>query len=134
MQRRFTMDRSQEIVKQEEKNIEKTKELYKATPAVDIYENEDEILIYADMPGVVKDDISVDIDNGTLSISGVRKLSVTGSVTYEEFSDVEYVRNFSVPQTIDVEKVEAELKNGVLRLHLPKSEAAKPRQIEIKTA
>jgi len=86
------------------------------------------------MPGVVKDDISVDIDNGTLSISGVRKLSVTGSVTYEEFSDVEYVRNFSVPQTIDVEKVEAELKNGVLRLHLPKSEAAKPRQIEIKTA
>jgi HSP20 family molecular chaperone IbpA len=134
MQRRFTMDRSQEIVKQEEKNIEKTKELYEATPAVDIYENEDEILIYADMPGVVKDDISVDIDNGTLSISGVRKLSVTGSVTYEEFSDVEYVRNFSVPQTIDVEKVEAELKNGVLRLHLPKSEAAKPRQIEIKTA
>jgi len=128
------MDRSQEIVKQEEKNIEKTKELYEATPAVDIYENEDEILIYADMPGVVKDDISVDIDNGTLSISGVRKLSVTGSVTYEEFSDVEYVRNFSVPQTIDVEKVEAELKNGVLRLHLPKSEAAKPRQIEIKTA
>ncbi len=128
------MDRSQEIVKQEEKNIEQTKELYKATPAVDIYENEDEILIYADMPGVVKDDISVDIDNGTLSISGVRKLSVTGSVTYEEFSDVEYVRNFSVPQTIDVEKVEAELKNGVLRLHLPKSEAAKPRQIEIKTA
>ncbi|WP_289020241.1 Hsp20/alpha crystallin family protein [Desulfobacter postgatei] len=128
------MDRSQEIAKQEEKNIEKTKELYEATPAVDIYENEDEILIYADMPGVVKDDISVDIDNGTLSISGVRKLSVTGPVTYEEFSNAKYVRNFSVPQTIDVEKVEAELKNGVLRLHLPKSEAAKPRQIEIKSA
>ncbi|EIM62315.1 MAG: Hsp20/alpha crystallin family protein [Desulfobacter postgatei] len=128
------MDRSQEIAKQEEKNIEKTKELYEATPAVDIYENEDEILIYADMPGVVKDDISVDIDNGTLSISGVRKLPVTGPVTYEEFSNAQYVRNFSVPQTIDVEKVEAELKNGVLRLHLPKSEAAKPRQIEIKSA
>lgn len=128
------MDRSQEITKQEEKNIEKTKELYEATPAVDIYENEEEILVYADMPGVVKDDISVDINNGTLSISGVRKLSVNGSITYEEFSNVEYVRNFSVPQTIDVEKVEAELKNGVLRLHLPKSEAAKPRQIEIKTA
>lgn len=128
------MDRSQEIAKQEEKNIEKTKELYEATPAVDIYENEDEILIYADMPGVVKDHISVDIDNGTLSISGVRKLPVTGPVTYEEFSNAKYVRNFSVPQTIDVEKVEAELKNGVLRLHLPKSEAAKPRQIEIKSA
>ncbi|WDP87673.1 MAG: Hsp20/alpha crystallin family protein [Desulfobacter sp.] len=128
------MDKKQEIAKQEEKNVEKTREMYEATPAVDIYENEDEILLHADMPGVVKEDISVDIDNGTLSISGVRTLKTEGSATYEEFSNVEYVRSFSVPQTIDVEKVEAELKDGVLRLHLPKSEAAKPRQIEIKTA
>uniref|UniRef100_UPI00262E984D Hsp20/alpha crystallin family protein n=1 Tax=Desulfobacula sp. TaxID=2593537 RepID=UPI00262E984D len=111
-----------------------TRGVYEATPAVDIYENEDEILLQADMPGVVKKDISVDIDNGTLSISGVRKLETEGAATYEEFTNAEYVRSFSVPQTIDVEKVEAELKNGVLRLHLPKSEAAKPRQIEIKTA
>ena len=128
------MDKAQEIAKQDEKNIEKTREIYEATPAVDIYENDDEILLHADMPGVVKEDIVVDIDNGTLSISGVRKLETEKAATYEEFSDVEYVRSFSVPQTIDVEKVEAELKNGVLRLHLPKSEAAKPRQIEIKTA
>ncbi len=128
------MDKSQEIVKQDEKKIEKTREMYEATPAVDIYENENEILLHADMPGVVKEDISVDIDNGTLSITGVRKFETKGAATYEEFSDVEYVRSFSVPQTIDVEKVEAELKNGVLRLHLPKSEMAKPRHIEIKTA
>lgn len=128
------MDKKQEIVKQDEKKVEKTREMYEATPAVDIYENEDEILLHADMPGVVKEDISVDIDNGTLSISGVRRVETKGAVTYEEFSDVEYVRSFSVPQTIDVENVEAELKNGVLRLHLPKSEMAKPRQIEIKTA
>jgi HSP20 family molecular chaperone IbpA len=128
------MDKAQEITKHEEKNIEKTREMYEATPAVDIYENEDKILLHADMPGVVKEDISVDIDNGTLTISGVRRLETEGAATYEEFTDVEYVRSFSVPQTIDVEKVEAELKDGVLRLHLPKSEAAKPRQIEIKTA
>jgi HSP20 family molecular chaperone IbpA len=128
------MDKAQEIAKHEEKNVEKTREMYEATPAVDIYENEDKILLHADMPGVVKEDISVDIDNGTLTISGVRKLEAEGAATYEEFTDVEYVRSFSVPQTIDVEKVEAELKDGVLRLHLPKSEAAKPRQIEIKTA
>lgn len=128
------MEKAQEIAKQDEKNIEKTRQLYEATPAVDIYENEEEILLHADMPGVVKKNISVDIDNGTLSISGVRKLETEGAATYEEFTDIEYVRSFSVPQTIDVEKVEAELKNGVLRLHLPKSEAAKPRQIEIKTA
>ena len=123
-----------EITKKEEKNMEKTRQLYEIAPAVDVYENEDEILVHADMPGVVKENISVDIDNGTLSVSGVRKLAAKGHSTYEEFSDVEYVRSFSVPQTIDVERVEAELKNGVLRLHLPKSEAAKPRQIEIKTA
>lgn len=128
------MDNNQDIAKREDKNIEKTRELYEATPAVDIYENEDEILLHADMPGVVKDNISVNIDNGTLSLSGVRKLASKGIANWEEFSDVEYIRSFSVPQTIDVERVEAELKDGVLRLHLPKSEAAKPRQIEIKTA
>lgn len=128
------MDKNQEIVNKEEQNVERTRDLYEVVPSVDIYENEDEILLHADMPGVVKKDISVDIDNGTLSISGIRKLGVEGAVTYEEFTDVEYVRSFSVPQAIDVERVEAELKDGVLRLHLPKSEAAKPRQIEIKTA
>ncbi|RLC22825.1 MAG: Hsp20/alpha crystallin family protein [Deltaproteobacteria bacterium] len=128
------MDKNQEITKKEDENIEKTRELYEASPTVDIYENEDEILLHADMPGVVKDDISVNIDNGTLSLSGVRKLASKGLANWEEFSDVEYIRSFSVPQTIDVERVEAELKDGVLRLHLPKSEAAKPRQIEIKTA
>lgn len=125
------MDNTQEITKQDKKSVEKTREMYEAVPAVDIYENEDEILLHADMPGVVKEDISVDIDNGTLSISGIRKLETKGVATYEEFTDVEYVRSFSVPQSIDVEKVEAELKDGVLRLHLPKSEAAKPRQIKI---
>ena len=86
------------------------------------------------MPGVKKEDISVNIDNGTLSLAGVRHLETKGTANWEEFYDVDYVRTFSVPQTIDVSKVEAELKNGVLRLHLPKSEAAKPRQIDIKTA
>ena len=123
-----------EIAKKGEQNIKKTSPLYEAVPPVDIYESENEILLHADMPGVVKEDISVDIDNGTLSISGVRKLAAKNTPTYEEFSDVQYVRSFSVPQSIDVGRVEAELKNGVLRLHLPKSEAAKPRQIEIKSA
>ena len=128
------MDKKTEIAKRDDQNIEKTRELYEVAPAVDIYENEDEILLYADMPGVAKDDLSVNIDNGRLSLSGVRKLETIGAASWEEFEDVEFVRNFSVPQTIDVEKVEAELKNGVLTLHMPKSEKAKPRQIEIKTA
>ncbi len=114
--------------------MEKTRELYEAAPAVDIYENGDEILLVADMPGVAKEEVSVNIDNGRLALSGVRKLETGGVVSWEEFGNVEFVRNFSVPQTIDVENVKAELKNGILTLHMPKSEEAKPRQIEIKTA
>ncbi len=125
---------NKEIAKKEEKTIEKTRELRTAIPSVDIYENEDEILLHADMPGVKKDDVSINIDNGTLSLSGVRRFNNKGVSTWEEFFDVEYVRTFSVPQSIDVEKVNAELKDGVLKLHLPKSEAAKPKMIEIKAA
>ena len=128
------MNERKELTKIEEKNIEKTRDLKSAMPAVDIYENDNEILLHADMPGVVKEDVSVNIDNGTLSLSGVRKIETRGSSTWEEFSDVEYVRSFSVPQTIDVDKVKAELKDGVLKLHLSKSEEAKPRQIEINAA
>jgi HSP20 family molecular chaperone IbpA len=123
-----------DITKTENKAIEKTRELRTATPSVDIYENENEILLFADMPGVHKDDITVNIENGKLSISGVRRLDHQGVSTWEEFVDVEYVRSFSIPQTINVEDVEAQLKDGVLTLHLPKSEAAKPRLVEIKAA
>lgn len=128
------MSEKTEITRKEDQKIEKTREIYEVTPAVDIFENENEILLHADMPGVIKEDISVHIDNGTLSLSGTRTLDTKGAAGWEEFGNVRYVRNFSVPQAIDTAKVEAELKDGVLRLHLPKSEAAKPRQIEIKTA
>ena len=123
-----------DITKTENKAIEKTRELRTATPSVDIYENENEILLFADMPGVHKDDITVNIENGKLAISGVRRLDHQGVSNWEVFVDVEYVRSFSIPQTINVEDVEAKHKDGVLTLHLPKSEAAKPRLIEIKAA
>lgn len=128
------MSDGKNIAKKEDKAIEKTRELRTAIPSVDIYENDNEILLHADMPGVKKDDVSVNIDNGTLSLSGVRRFDNKGVSTWEEFSEVEYVRSFSVPQSIKVEQVEAELKDGVLKLHLPKSEAAKPKMIEIKAA
>jgi HSP20 family molecular chaperone IbpA len=98
---------------------------------VDIFENDDEILLHADMPGVTKDNITVNVDNGRLEISGTRRLQTKGSCSWQEFGDVEYRRVFSVPQSIEVAKVNAELKEGVLKLHLPKAEAAKPRNIKI---
>ncbi|OKY76507.1 MAG: heat-shock protein [Desulfobulbaceae bacterium DB1] len=121
-----------DIVKREETMPERSRELPAVVPLVDIYENEDEILLYADMPGVEKNNITINIENGKLALSAIRKITASGAAGWEEFSDVEYQRTFSVPQAIDVGKVNAELKDGVLRLHLPKSEAAKPRQIEIK--
>ena len=127
------MSDKKELVKTEKEMVEKSRPIPTVAPVVDIYENDDEILLHADMPGVEKDKITANVDNGTLTITGVRELETKGVATWEEFGNVEYRRNFSVPQTIDVEKVNAELKGGVLKLHLPKSEAAKPKQIEIKT-
>lgn len=127
------MNAKTDVARTEGREVEQSRQLLTMTPVVDIYENDNEILLFADMPGVTKENISVNIDNGKLSVSGVRKLEAVGSASWEEFGDVEYLRNFSVPQTIDVNKVNAELIDGVLKLHLPKSAAAKPRQIEIKT-
>ena len=123
-----------ELVKSDKGIVEKSRAIHIVGSLVDIYENEDEILLHVDMPGVEKDNIKVDIDNGTLALSALRQLETRGVATWEEFGDVEYKRSFSVPQTIDVSKVDAELKDGVLRLHMPKSEAAKPRHIEIKSS
>ncbi len=126
------MSERQDLSVREEALSERNRQIPTVAPMVDILENENEILLFADMPGVDKKDISINIDNGRLALSGIREVKPVGAVTWEEFADVEYRRTFSVPQTIDVAGVNAELKEGVLLLHLPKSESAKPRQIEIK--
>jgi len=128
------MSDNKELVTREETAVERTRRLPTVAPVVDIYENDEEILLHADMPGVGKEDITVNIDNGKLTITGVRTLSANGAAAHEEFGDVEFFRVFSVPQSIDTARVNAELKDGVLRLHLPKSEAAKPKLIEIHEA
>ncbi len=126
------MSERQDLTVREEALSERNRQIPTVAPMVDILENENEILLFADMPGVDRKDISINIDNGRLALSGIREVKPVGAVTWEEFADVEFRRTFSVPQTIDVAGVNAELKEGVLLLHLPKSESAKPRQIEIK--
>lgn len=128
------MNKEMEVVKRTENMVEKQQDLATVAPVVDIYENDEEILLHADMPGVTKDKIFVNVDNGKLEISGVRNLHTKGAESWQEFGDVEYKRVFSVPQTIDVARVNAEHKDGTLKLHLPKAEAAKPRTIEIRSA
>ena len=128
------MEERKELTKREETTPGTTRRIPVVKPLVDIYENENEILLHADMPGVNKEDISINIDNGKLHLSGLRKMETSGATNWMEFADVEYNRSFSVPQTIDLDKINAELNDGVLKLHLTKSEAAKPRQIDIKAA
>jgi HSP20 family molecular chaperone IbpA len=128
------MSERKDITTRQESMPERNSEIPTIAPLVDIFENDDEILLHADMPGVNKEDITINIDNGRLELAGVRKTETSGASGWEEFGDVEYQRAFSVPQSIDVGKVNAELSDGVLKLHLPKAEAAKPRTIEIKTA
>jgi HSP20 family molecular chaperone IbpA len=125
------MKEATDLTTRKEEMLERRQELPRIAPMVDIFENDDEILLHADMPGVTKDNITVNVDNGRLEITATRRLQTKGSSSWQEFSDVEYRRVFSVPQSIEVAKVNAELKEGVLKLHLPKAEAAKPRTIKI---
>lgn len=106
-------------------------------PAVDIYETENELVLKADIPDVDLKDIDVRVENQTLTVSGERKFDPeTDGKGYHriERSYGKFTRSFAVPPTFDTEKVAAEYKNGVLRVALPKKEAAKPRQIKVEVA
>lgn len=107
------------------------KTILKATPLVNIYENEEEILLCLELPGVSRKDIKIQIDNGLLTLIGGRSIERKGVSEWDEIKDVEYHRSFSVPPTINTEQVAADLVNGVLTLRLPKSAAAQPKTIEI---
>src|SRR5205807_6714665 len=104
------------------------------SPAVDIFETENELVLKADVPDVELKDIDVRVENQTLTISGERQFHQDeNSKGYHriERSYGSFVRSFSVPNTVDTEKVAADYKNGVLTISLPKKEAAKPRQVKV---
>lgn len=113
---------------------EKLDERPSVTPAVDIFENNDELLLVADLPGVAKDGVSLSFDKGKLSIAGRRSTGAEGHPVSLEHRAFDFQRTFVVPQGIDSEKIAADLRDGVLRVHLPKHAALKPRQIAIRGA
>jgi HSP20 family protein len=102
------------------------------TPRVDIVENDAEMLLLADLPGVTEQGLTVHLDDGELSISGRWSEEPAGAVLAREFQATDYARSFILPAGIDATRISAELKAGVLRLHLPKSDAVRPRRIEVK--
>ena len=105
------------------------------TPAADITEDDNEYLIKAELPDVKQEDVRVTVENGVLTISGERKFEKEEK--NKRYHRIEraygtFVRSFTLPDDADAENVKAEFKNGILTVHLPKSEKAKPKQIEVK--
>ena len=104
------------------------------TPAVDIYETDNELVLKADLPEVDLTDIDVRVENQTLTIAGERKFEKredTKGFHRMERSYGSFVRSFAVPNTFDTDQINAQFQNGVLSVTLPKKEAAKPRQIKV---
>ncbi len=104
-------------------------------PHVDIYETDEAITVIADMPGVDAKELTIDLRENTLSLFGKSSWSSpTPPDLVAEFEVGSFARRFNLSNTIDQAKIDANLKNGVLTLTLPKVEAHKPRQIEVKAS
>lgn len=104
------------------------------TPAVDVYERDQALILKAELPGFSKDDVQVDIKDNVLTLKGERKREQ--DVKEEQYHRVErmfgaFQRSFVLPALVDADKAEATFKDGVLELKLPKAEEAKPKRIGI---
>jgi HSP20 family protein len=115
------------ITRRKAENVaQNTRTSREITPRVDVYENPDELLMLADMPGASADSVYVRLEGEQLTLEAERALNSQASVRY--------FRVFRMPATIDANGISAELKSGVLHVHLKKSEAAKPRTIPIRSS
>ena len=103
-------------------------------PSVDIYENKDQIVLEAELPGMKQEDFDLSIENNVITLRGERRFEKTDeSDNYHrvERSYGAFTRSFTLPQTVSAEEARAEYSNGVLRVTLPKREEAKTRRIEV---
>ena len=102
------------------------------SPRIDILETEQELLLYAELPGVKQENLDIRFDNGELTIHARRSFAGAGRYLFQEVDASDYFRSFRIGEKIDGDRIWAELQRGLLTLHLPKLEAAKPRKITIK--
>lgn len=105
-------------------------------PRVDIYENKDSLFLLADMPGVDEKTVDIELEKNVLTITGRVENDRLKDTTmmYSEYEIGDYERVFTLSDEIERDKIVATVKNGVLRLELPKAEAVKPKKIAIKAA
>lgn len=105
-------------------------------PDVDIFEDENGITLMADLPGVSKEGLDIQVDNETLTIDGKVQIDMPEAMhaVYADVQAMRYQRSFSLSGELDGDKAEARLKDGVLALRIPKREQYKPRKIEIQNS
>jgi HSP20 family protein len=102
------------------------------TPRVDVYETDQELVLYADVPGVKPEDVALRYENGELLLHGrVRRPRAERLLVLNEYDEGDYFRTFGIHESIDSTRITAECKDGVLTVHLPKAEAVKPKQIAV---
>lgn len=103
------------------------------SPRVDVLETSDELILYADLPGVRPEDLDIRFENGELTIHAkVAPRGPEGEFVLREYGVGDFYRTFTISEDIDADKIFAELKQGVLVLHLPKRETVKPKRITVK--
>ena len=102
-------------------------------PPVDVAETQERIIVRAEVPGMKQDDIAIEYENGTLTLRGHRELAKNDGITWHrvERHYGNFVRTFTLPRTVDPEKITASYHEGVLEIEVPKKEEAKPKQIRI---
>ena len=116
-------------------SAESTRNVPVFIPAVDIFETEHDLTLLADMPGVPIENIDIDLDGEQLTIRGaVLQQDGEGRLLFREYAVGDYYRQFTLSSDIDREKIQASMKDGVLKLVLPKAEAAKPRKISVQSS
>jgi HSP20 family protein len=105
-------------------------------PLVDVFENADEVLVVADVPGVAVDAVELRIENGTLTIEAKHPAGETRTTPAlaREYEELDRARSFRIPDGVDTARISAESKNGTLVVHLPKVAAVKPRKILVNEA
>src|SRR5262249_35552617 len=103
------------------------------TPRVDIFETDNELTLYADLPGVRSEDVDLRFEHGELILQRrVHPRHPQGNYVVQEYAEGDFYRVFQVHESIDASRISAECKNGVLIVHLPKAEQAKPRQVTVR--
>lgn len=116
-----------------EQAVRKEEKLPRFRPPADVVEREDGFHVYMDLPGVKREDLVIDLQEGELTVSGVTRYATGDKENYSEmqFGNGEYRRTLAVSDMVDRSAITASLKDGVLELVLPKLEEVKPRRIEI---